>query len=562
MRITDTSDLWWKSAVVYCLDVETFLDLDDDGTGDLLGLSRRIDYLAELGITCLWLMPFYPSPDRDDGYDITDYLAVDLRLGDLGQLVELVRLAHDRGIRVVADLVINHTRDQHPWFKESRKEKDPAKNPYRQFYVWREDDPGDTADQVVFPDVEDSIWELDEKTGEYYLHHFYAHQPDLNLDHPPVVDRLLSAVGLWMELGLDGFRVDGVPFFGQQGATEGRDDVVDAHAFIRRLRDFVSRRNGSAVLLGEVNLPYEQQYAYFGGDAGNELQLQFDFVAMQATYLSLARADARPLVDALTSRPQLPRACQWATFLRNHDEATLDQLSEEERQEVFEAFGPEPQMQLYGRGLKRRLPPMLQGEPRRIRMAYSLLMSLPGTPTLYYGEEIGMGEDLEAEGRMAVRTPMQWTPSADAGFSRAPASRLISRVVPGPYGPEHVNVLDQLHDDDSLLSWIRTLIRIRHSCQELGWGELTVLEHDAGEAVLAHAVGLPGGVVLTLHNLGPEPVSVSVDLPLDQLDGEAHVVDLLDHRVVDCPEGRLETPLEGYGVRWVRLRRTGELGLP
>ena len=560
MRITDTSDLWWKSAVIYCLDVETFLDANQDGVGDLDGLARRIDYLAQLGITCLWLMPFYPSPDRDDGYDVTDYLNVDPRLGDLGQLVEVVQLAHDRGIRVIVDLVINHTSDQHPWFKASRKEKDWDKNPFRDYYVWRAEDPGDTSDQVVFPDVEDSIWELDEKTGEYYLHHFYKHQPDLNLDHPPVVDELMSAVGFWMQLGLDGFRVDGVPFFGQLGDVEGRDDIVDAHRFVRQLRDFVSRRNGSAVMVGEVNLPYDKQLDYFGGDAGDELHVQFDFVAMQATYLSLARADARPLVDALTSRPQLPRACQWATFLRNHDEATLDQLTEEERQEVFAAFGPEPQMQIYGRGLKRRLPPMLQGEPRRLRMAYSLLMSLPGTPTLYYGEEIGMGEDLERDGRMAVRTPMQWTSGPNAGFSQAKPSRLISRTVPGAYGPEHVNVLDQLHDEDSLLSWIRTLIHIRHSCQELGWGDLTVLEHDAGEAVLAHRVDHGGAGVLTLHNLGAEPVSVAV--PLDDADDGSYVVDLLTHETVECPGGRLEVALEGYGVRWVRIRPAHDLGLP
>ena len=560
MRITDTSDLWWKSAVIYCLDVETFLDANQDGVGDLDGLARRIDYLAQLGITCLWLMPFYPSPDRDDGYDVTDYLNVDPRLGDLGQLVEVVQLAHDRGIRVIVDLVINHTSDQHPWFKASRKEKDRDKNPFRDYYVWRAEDPGDTSDQVVFPDVEDSIWELDEKTGEYYLHHFYKHQPDLNLDHPPVVDELMSAVGFWMQLGLDGFRVDGVPFFGQLGDVEGRDDIVDAHRFVRQLRDFVSRRNGSAVMVGEVNLPYDKQLDYFGGDAGDELHVQFDFVAMQATYLSLARADARPLVDALTSRPELPRACQWATFLRNHDEATLDQLTEEERQEVFAAFGPEPQMQIYGRGLKRRLPPMLQGEPRRLRMAYSLLMSLPGTPTLYYGEEIGMGEDLERDGRMAVRTPMQWTSGPDAGFSQAKTSQLISRTIPGAYGPEHVNVLDQLHDEDSLLSWIRTLIHIRHSCQELGWGDLTVLEHDAGEAVLAHRVDHGGAGVLTLHNLGAEPVSVAV--PLDDADDGSYVVDLLTHETVECPGGRLEVALEGYGVRWVRIRPAHDLGLP
>ena len=299
MRITDTSDLWWKSAVVYCLDIETFLDADGDGTGDIQGLTQRIDYLAELGITCLWLMPFYPSPDRDDGYDVKDYLGVDERLGDLGRVVELVRLAHDRGIRVVADLVVNHTSDQHPWFRASRREADPAKNPYRDYYIWRSEEPGDTSDQVVFPDAEDAIWTQDEKTGEWYLHHFYRHQPDLNLDNPAVVEELLRAVGFWLQVGFDGFRVDGVPFFGQHGDKEGPDEAVDPHAFTRTLRDFLNRRKGDAVLLGEVNLPYEEQLAFFGGGSADELHMQFDFIGMQATYLSLARADARPLVTAL-----------------------------------------------------------------------------------------------------------------------------------------------------------------------------------------------------------------------------------------------------------------------
>ncbi|WP_131105829.1 alpha-amylase family protein [Ornithinimicrobium sufpigmenti] len=560
MRITDTSDLWWKSAVVYCLDIETFLDANGDGIGDIEGLAQRIDYLAELGISCLWLMPFFPSPDRDDGYDIKDYLGVDERLGDLGRVVELLRLAHDRGIRVVADLVVNHTSDQHPWFKASRREADPAKNPYRDYYIWRSEEPGDTSDQVVFPDKEDSIWTKDEGTGEWYLHHFYRHQPDLNLDNPRVVDELLRAVGFWLELGFDGFRVDGVPFFGQQGGKEGPDQVVDPHAFTRKLRGFLNRRKGDAVLLGEVNLPYEEQLAFFGGASADELHMQFDFIGMQATYLSLARADARPLVTALQERPTLHHSNQWATFLRNHDELTLDKLSDEELQEVFAAFGPEEEMQVYGRGLKRRLPPMLQGDPRRVRMAYSLLFSLPGTPTLYFGEEIGMGEDLDAEGRMAVRTPMQWSATKNGGFSSAPPSRLVQRVVPDGFGPEHVNVKDQLHDPDSLLSWMRRLIEIRRACPELGWGELSILEHDAGHGVLAHRLSLDESAVVALHNLHPDPVTVTV--PVEGFGAEPRVVDLLTHEVVDAEGARARSSLEGYGLRWLRVRAAGDLAVP
>ena len=561
MQITQTSDLWWKSAVVYCLDVETFLDADGDGVGDVEGLTRRIDYLAELGITCLWLMPFYPSPDRDDGYDITDYLGVDQRLGDVGRMTELVRLAHDRGIRVIADLVVNHTSDQHPWFKASRKEKDPQKNPYRDYYVWRSDDPGDTSDQVVFPDEEDSIWTKDERTGEWYLHHFYRHQPDLNLDHPAVVEELLRAVGFWLQMGFDGFRVDGVPFLEQTPAdTGGEEHIVDPHAFMRTLRDFLSLRKGDAMMLGEVNLPHQQQLAFFGGDSADELHMQFDFIGMQATYLSMARADARPLVTALTTRPELHRTNQWATFLRNHDELTLDKLTTAEREEVFAAFGPEEEMQVYDRGLKRRLPPMLGGDPRRVRMAYSLMFSLPGTPTLYFGEEIGMGEDLSAEGRMAVRTPMQWSATKNGGFSTAPPSRLVQAVVADGYGPEHANVMDQLHDPESLLSWMRRLIEIRRACPELGWGGLTILEHDAGPAVLAHQLSLADSAVVAVHNLGDEPVTVTV--PVEGFDADARVVDLITHEVLDLASGAVSSALEGYGVRWLRVRTAGDLAIP
>lgn len=561
MRITETSDLWWKSAVVYCLDIETFLDADGDGTGDVQGLTQRIDYLAELGITCLWLMPFFPSPDRDDGYDVKDYLGVDLRLGDLGRIVELVRMAHDRGIRVIADLVVNHTSDQHPWFKASRREADPEKNPYRDYYIWRADEPGDTSDKVVFPDQEDSIWTKDDKTGEWYLHHFYRHQPDLNLNHPEVVAELLRAVGFWLQVGFDGFRVDGVPFFEQTPAnTGGQDEPVDPHEFMRTLRDFLSRRKGDAMMLGEVNLPHEQQLAFFGGGSADQLHMQFDFIGMQATYLSMARQDVRPLVTALRERPTLHRTNQWATFLRNHDELTLDKLTDGERQEVFDAFGPEKAMQVYDRGLKRRLPPMLDGDPRRVRMAYSLMFSLPGTPTLFYGEEIGMGEDLAAEGRMAVRTPMQWSPTKNGGFSTAAPSRLVQDVVGDGYGPEHVNVLDQLHDPDSLLSWVRRLIEIRHACPELGWGELGVLEHDAGHAVLAHRVGLEDAAVIALHNLGPDPVTVSV--PVEGFGDDARVVDLVTHQVVELTSGSVASALDGYGVRWLRVRPAGDLAIP
>ncbi|GAA1967045.1 alpha-amylase family protein [Nocardioides panacihumi] len=555
-----TGDLWWKNAVIYCVDVETFYDSNGDGIGDLIGLVQRIDYLAELGVTCLWLMPFYPTPGRDDGYDVQDLFGVDSRLGTHGDLVELIRAAKDRGIRVIADLVVNHTSDQHPWFKSARRSKD---SPYRDFYVWRSDPPPDTSDKVVFPDKEDSIWQLDERTGEWYLHHFYRYQPDLNFANPAVRDQIAKSIGFWLQLGLDGFRVDAVPFLIEDVDTEADHVPGDPHDYLKELRAFLGRRRGDAMLLGEVNLPFEEQAAYFGGAGesarGDELTMMFDFVSMEATYLSLARQDAGPLAKALTSRPVIHRDCQWATFVRNHDELTLDKLSDEERQEVFAAFGPEPEMQIYGRGLKRRLPPMLDGDPRRIRMVYSLLFSLPGTPSIYYGEEIGMGEDLADEGRMSVRTPMQWEAIRNGGFSTAPPRKLFQRVVPGGYGPEHVNVASQKRDPDSLWHFMRTLIQTYRECPELGWGEFAVLDQPC-PAVLAHRCHWEGASLVAVHNLSAEPLTTRVQLLPDDLvadSGEAiWLDDLFAHEAHDTDaKGGVELTLAGYGHVWLRVRR-------
>ncbi|MEI4277866.1 alpha-amylase family protein [Klenkia terrae] len=554
MRVSDTADLWWKNAVLYCLDVETYMDWDDDGTGDFPGLVQRLDHLVDLGVTCLWLMPFYPTAERDDGYDITDFYGVDPRLGTHGDVVELIRTAHDRGLRVIVDLVVNHTSDQHPWFKESRKSTD---NPYRDWYVWRSDTPPDTSDQVVFPDQEDSIWELDEKTGEYYLHQFYKTQPDLNVTNPLVRDEIAKIVGFWTQLGIDGFRMDAVPFLLD---TSGNGDgeaarLPDPHGYLRDIRAFLDRRTNGGILLGEVNLPFEQQLEFYGGADGDELTMQFDFIGMQATYLSLARGDAGPLATALQGRPATAPDSQWATFVRNHDELTLDKLTEPERQEVFAAFGPEPEMQIYDRGLIRRLPPMLGGDPRRVRMVYSLLFSLPGTPTLFYGEEIGMGEQLSVGSRLAVRTPMQWTSGTNGGFSRARASKLPGPVVTGGYAPEFVNVADQRKDPDSLLSFFRLLISRRKECPELGWGSFEVLEQPHA-AVLAHLCSWDDGALVALHNLGPEPVVVPVDL--DGCGAEHLLADLLVEgtTAVDA-QGRAELALEGYGYRWLRVVAPG-----
>ncbi|HZB67652.1 MAG TPA: alpha-amylase family glycosyl hydrolase, partial [Ornithinibacter sp.] len=371
MKLSQTGDVWWKSAVIYCADVETFSDSNGDGIGDLHGMTQRIEYLADLGVTVLWLMPFYPTAGRDDGYDITDFYGVDPRLGTLGDFVELVRTARSRGIRVIVDFVMNHTSDQHPWFKSARRSVDDA---YRQHYVWSARKPPSGKKEVVFPDKEDSIWQLDEKTGEWFLHHFYKTQPDLNVANPAVQEEISRTLGFWLELGVAGFRIDAVPFMFSNDTYPGSEpDGFNPQRYLGDVRDFVVRRVGDAALLGEVNLPYPQQKDFFGGDDGDGLNLQFDFIGMQAVYLSLAREDATPIETALRQRPELDITSQWANFVRNHDELTLDKLSDTERQEVFAAFGPDPDMQLFGRGLRRRLPTMLGGDERRLRLVYSLM---------------------------------------------------------------------------------------------------------------------------------------------------------------------------------------------
>jgi maltose alpha-D-glucosyltransferase/alpha-amylase len=541
MRRKATSDLWWKNAVVYCLDVETFLDSNGDGCGDLPGLTERIDYLAGLGISCLWLMPFYPSPRKDDGYDITDFYGVDPRLGTHGDLVELVRTARDRGIRVIADLVMNHTSDQHPWFQAARADKD---SPYREFYVWSDEKPPEKPGDVVFPDKEDSNWAWDEEAGQYYLHRFYSHQPDLNMANPAVRDEIAQVVGFWLEQGLSGFRVDAVPFMLEPMGMPG-GALVDPHELLRDLRRFTGRRSGDAILLGEVNLPPDDQRTFFGDEDGDELQTLFSFTVNQALYLALARESAAPLEQALAELPKIPEDCQWASFVRNHDELTLDKLSASEREEVFAAFGPEKELQLFGRGLRRRLPAMLGGDEQRIRMVYSLMFSLPGTPVLFYGEEIGMGENLAIPGRMSVRAPMQWSAGPHGGFSTAKRKADLCRpVTEGEFGPERVNAFDQRRDPDSLLTWMERVIRRRRETPELGWGAYTALAPREPE-VFAHRCDWAGSSVVAVHNVAGHDVKTR--LPLEE---DATLIDLLGTADLEPP---FELELEPYGYRWYRL---------
>lgn len=530
---TATSDLWWKNAVIYCLDVQTFCDSDGDGCGDLVGLTERIDYLAGLGVTCLWLMPCYPSPERDDGYDISDFYGVDQKLGNLGDFAEMLRTAQDRGMRVIIDLVVNHTSHRHRWFQSARKGRDAL---YHDYYVWADEKP-EGKQEVVFPGEETSNWAWDDEAGRWYFHRFYSEQPDLNTANPAVRDEITKIGAFWLALGVTGYRIDAVPFLLEEVSGVAADSK-DPHALLREFGSYLTRRRGDAVLLGEVNLPYHKGVEFFG-EHGDELNMMFNFRLNQAMFLALARRDVKPLAKVLKELPDIPPECQWTNFVRNHDELTLDQLSDAERAEVFAEFGPEEDMQLYGRGLRRRLPSMLDSDEKRVRMVYSLMFSLPGTPALFYGEEIGMVENLDIEGRLSSRTPMQWSTEPHAGFSNAPDGARLCRPLPKDHT---ANVADQRRDPHSLLNWMERLIRQRKECPEFGWGQLELL-HTKG-SVLVHRCVWDGTAVVAVHNLGDKEATAPLPKDCDRL------ADLLG---TDDPEPGAEITVEPYGFRWLRV---------
>jgi trehalose synthase len=541
-----TSDLWWKNAVIYCVDVELFKDGDGEGTGDFVGLTDRVDYLAGLGVTCVWLMPFYPTPNRDNGYDIADYYGVDPRLGHLGDLVEFLRTARDRGIRVIADLVVNHTSVDHPWFQAARSDRD---SPYRDFYVWVDEPPADGPKDVVFPGQETSNWEFDERAGQYYLHRFYKSMPDLNVANPAVRDEINKVVGFWLELGMSGFRVDAAPFLIEQTGVD-QAGLGDPHECLRDLRAFLARRRGDAILLAEANLPPADQRTFFGDEDGDEMHMLFNFVVNQRLFLSVVRQQAAPLAEALGELPHLPETNQWANFVKNHDELSLDKLSEAEREEVFAALAPAEDMRIYGRGIRRRVPPMLNGDRGQLELVYSLLFALPGTPVLLYGEEIGMGDDLAVEGRGSVRVAMQWNDEANCGFTSARPR--VPVVEDGDFGCKRVSVGGQRRDPGSPLNWMERLIRTRRETPELGWGSVRVV--PAGDpAVLALRCDWGGSVVLTVHNFDDRPTRA--ELELDGDDRSARLVELFADQDYERPEGPTGgVPVGGYGYRWFRLR--------
>jgi maltose alpha-D-glucosyltransferase / alpha-amylase len=539
------NDLWYKNAIVYCLSVATYMDADGDGVGDFKGLMRRLDYLHGLGVTAIWLMPFQPSPGRDGGYDVADHYNVDPKYGTLGDFVEFAHGCKQRGMRVLIDLVVNHTSNEHSWFRDARRS--PGSK-YREWYVWSKKRPKHANNGVVFPGVQKSTWSYDKLAKSWYFHRFYEFQPDLNTAHPEVQAEISKIMGFWIQLGVSGFRMDAVPFV---IATKGPEIVEPLEVFdmLREFREFLTWRQGDAIVLGEANVLPKTDMDYFGAH-GERLQMMFNFQVNQNLFYALATADSRPLVKALKATKSRPETAQWGQFLRNHDELDLGRLTGEQREAVFAAFAPETGMQLYERGIRRRLAPMLQGDRRRIELSYSLMMTLPGTPVIRYGDEIGMGDNLDLPERQSARTPMQWSTEPQGGFtvSDKPILPVISG---GAYGFEHVNVAEQRRDPNSLLNWTERLIRMRKEVPEIGWGDFEVLRSGTWD-VLAIRYDWRNNSVVVVHNLSATPHEVWLNVNLKGEDG-LRLVNLLstDHSVAN-ESGKHCILLEPYGYRWYR----------
>jgi maltose alpha-D-glucosyltransferase/alpha-amylase len=541
------NDLWYKNAVIYCLSVGTYMDADGDGIGDFVGLMRRLDYLHGLGVTAIWLMPFQTSPHRDDGYDVSDYYGVDRRYGTLGDFVEFTHAAKQRGIRVLIDLVVNHTSNEHSWFKQART--DPNSK-YRDWYVWSKKKPRRANQGMVFPGVQKSTWTFDIEARAWYFHRFYDFQPDLNTSNPAVQAEILKIMGFWIQLGVSGFRMDAVPFV---IATKGPEIVkpCEQYGMLRAFREFLQWRQGDCIVLAEANVLPDTDMEYFGR-AGDRMHMMFNFQANQNLFYALATADTRPLVKAIKATRPRPATAQWGLFLRNHDELDLGRLTEKQRQKVFAAFGPESDMQLYDRGIRRRLAPMLNGDRRRLELAYSLMFTLPGTPVVRYGDELGMGDDLKLPERKCARTPMQWSNEPHGGFTKSDKPHLPV-ISGGPYGFEHVNAAIQRRHPESLLNWTERIIRMRKEVPEVGWGDFTVIR-SRDPAVLLMRYDWRNNSVLFVHNLDAKPREIKFSVGLDDPKQNELLINLLaeDHSHAG-KDGKHHLVIEAYGYRWYRV---------
>jgi maltose alpha-D-glucosyltransferase/alpha-amylase len=475
-----TDPLWFKDAIIYELHVRAFQDSNGDGIGDFPGLISRLDYLQSLGVTCLWLLPFFPSPLRDDGYDIANYVDVNPAYGTLSDFKIFLDEAHRRGMQILIELVINHTSDQHPWFQSARHA--PPGSPLRDFYVWSMDNQRYKDVPIIFKDTEKSNWAWDEVAGAYYWHRFFSHQPDLNFDNPVVMEEVLKAMRFWLNMGVDALRMDAIPYLYERDGTRC-ENLPETHAAIKRIRAAIDEEYSSRVILAEANQWPSDVRPYFGD--GDECHMAFHFPLMPRIYMALRQEDRLPITDIMAQTPAIPDNCQWALFLRNHDELTLEMVTDDERDYMYYAYSADPRMRI-NVGIRRRLAPLVDNNRRRIELLNSLMLSFPGTPVVYYGDEIGMGDNIYLGDRNGVRTPMQWNPDRNAGFSTAVPEKLYFPVVMDPiYGYQAVNVETQLADQSSLLHWTRNMIALRKLFQVFGRGTLEFLS-PTNRKVLAY----------------------------------------------------------------------------
>ena len=537
--------LWYQNAVFYELYVRAFFDSNADGDGDIQGLTQKLDYLKDLGVDVIWLLPVYPSPLLDDGYDIADYYSIHSDFGTLEDFKTFVDIAHQKGMRVITDLVLNHTSDQHQWFQSARRGKHDT---FHEYYVWSDDDQKYSQARIIFLDTEKSNWAWDEKAQRYYWHRFYSSQPDLNFDNPKIREEIKNVAKFWLDLGVDGFRADAVPYLFQREGTNC-ENLPETHAYLKELRSFIDQHYSDRVLLSEANQWPKDVRKYFGD--GDEFHMGFHFPLMPRIFMALQKGDATPIVRILEQTPSIPDNTQWCTFLRNHDELTLEMVTEEERQWMWEQYAPDPRMRL-NLGIRRRLAPLLDNDRRKIELAYSLLFTLPGSPVIYYGDEIGMGDNIWLDDRNGVRTPMQWNSERNAGFSSAQPDKLYAPVITNAdFGYQTLNVHLQEEDPNSLLNWIRHHLGLRKQYPTFGKGSLKFLSTN-NPSVLAYLRQSGNQSLLVINNLSPEKSSTEIDL--EGLDF-SQVIDILDDEPLPLVAGtKNSVSMSGFNYRWCELK--------
>ena len=536
-----TDDLWYKHAIIYTLDVEVFKDSDGDGIGDFNGLISRLGYIDSLGVDAIWLAPFQPTPNRDDGYDVSDYYFVDRRLGGMDQFNAFVKKAGEADLKVMMDLVVNHTSDEHPWFAQARQDENSK---YHNWYVWSDDRPKNYDKGMVFPGVQDAIWTRDSVSGKYYYHRFYEFQPDLNVQNSEVQAEIKKIIKFWMDKGIKGFRVDAVPFFIEIPQKTG-EKFEHQYELLSDMRTYVESLDKEAVILGEANVLPDENKNFFG-ENGEGMPMMFNFFANQHLFYALATGEVKPLTDALIKTKEIPKDAEWGQFLRNHDEVDLGRLTKKEREQVYEVFGPEKHMQLYDRGIRRRLAPMLNNNRKHLELAYSILLALPSTPVLRYGDEIGMGDDLKLKERLSVRTPMQWSDDQNAGFT-AGKSTVRPVIQDPPFDYKAVNVEKQMSQKNSLLEWTMRMVRLRKSCPEISYGDWEIVD-VASDNVLAMRYRWNGKNLIVIHNFSPEEARINVGDVLKQQEVKNLLLDEAEFETL--PD---DLQLTGYDYRWYQL---------